>query len=614
MKYIISIVFLFEISFLIGQSCNCPNYEDRLLDKIDRYRESRDSINLEASLRSLESVNNPFCTFQALFERVYTKVKDKKNEDLSSLIEKVEMSAKKLSCPSATDPFIWQLKAEYFQKKDSIELAMQYAFKLYEWGEKNNNDKFLLVSIAQLSTLFSRQEQYENIKPFVKIALAKMTSMKPSQNAAKYYNWLARIFETQYTLNEQRSGLDSAKVFANKALNLAIQYDLPKQRQYAYQALEAISYHNGDFGKSLSFHDSTYKYMLVTNAYDQVPIYFQTKALTLLELGRLGEASIHQDSAIYYARKYSQQSFLANILKEGSAVYESIGEQSKALVALKEFALLKEKLVTEQRTTIINDLEKKYQKEKQENTIMQLKNQKSLLWLGLLLLSLASLAVFYWYRQRDLKQKQVIMETEQRLNRARMNPHFFFNALASLQSFAINETDSILLAENLSKFSHIMRETLENTYREYVTIDQEESFLREYVELQQLRYPEKFDFELALDSALDTENLLIPSMIVQPFIENCIEHGFADLSYKGKLKITFSSDTKGIKIIVLDNGKGLNYQSEQAKPYISRASQIIKDRIYLLNMKLKSEATFSIVNNPTQGVTVIIKLPLIYEN
>jgi LytS/YehU family sensor histidine kinase len=323
---------------------------------------------------------------------------------------------------------------------------------------------------------------------------------------------------------------------------------------------------------------------------------------------------LHQDSAIYYARQYAQPGFLVNFLKEGAGLYENIGQKDKALEALKASFVLKDSLNTARRTRIINELEQKYEKAKNENTIFQLKNQRRLLGLGLALLAGFCGLLYLVYRQKVLRQKQVILETEQRLNRSRMNPHFFFNALASLQSFALNESDSIVLAENLSMFSHIMRETLENTYREYNSVQQEIQFLDEYLKLQQLRFPDKFTYNIH-STIENSASVLIPSMIVQPFIENSIEHGFSDLVYAGHLEVTFDHKDNNTMIHISDNGRGLNNQHPKAKPYISRASQIIKDRIYLLNMKLKSNAAFKLENRTeNKGVIVSITLPKIYEN
>ncbi|HLG41115.1 MAG TPA: hypothetical protein VI461_15645, partial [Chitinophagaceae bacterium] len=135
----------------------------------------------------------------------------------------------------------------------------------------------------------------------------------------------------------------------------------------------------------------------------------------------------------------------------------------------------------------------------------------------------------------------------------------------------------------------------------------------EYLDLQQIRFPDKFSFEVKADQSLEIDELVIPSMIIQPFVENSIEHGFAGLNYQGQVRVFFSKDKNGLLIEVTDNGKGLMTAKEN-NGHISRASQIIKDRIYLLNSKLKMKAGFSIDNNEmNNGVTVKIHLPVLYK-
>ena len=225
------------------------------------------------------------------------------------------------------------------------------------------------------------------------------------------------------------------------------------------------------------------------------------------------------------------------------------------------------------------------------------------------------LAIGFFLRQQSLKHKKNILETEQRLNRARMNPHFFFNALTTLQKFALRENDGQAMASNLSKFSNIMRETLESTYKEYVTIEQEMEFLNEYLEVQKIRFPQTFSYEVTADKDLDIDELQIPAMIIQPFVENSIEHGFVGVDYPGKVTVNFTVENKELLIQITDNGKGLNTTAKENNEHISRASQIIKDRIYLLNIKLKTKAGFSIDNNSTgNGVIVKIHLPLLYKD
>jgi LytS/YehU family sensor histidine kinase len=146
-------------------------------------------------------------------------------------------------------------------------------------------------------------------------------------------------------------------------------------------------------------------------------------------------------------------------------------------------------------------------------------------------------------------------------------------------------------------------------------VKQEIDFLNEYLGLQLIRYPDKFTYEVNAGNDLEIDEVLIPAMIIQPFIENSIEHGFAGISYTGQIHILFSKDKNELQVEVTDNGKGLLTTVKENDEHISRASQIIKDRIYLLNSKLKTKAGFSIDNNETgKGVVVKIHLPLIARN
>ena len=196
-----------------------------------------------------------------------------------------------------------------------------------------------------------------------------------------------------------------------------------------------------------------------------------------------------------------------------------------------------------------------------------------------------------------------------------MNPHFFFNALATLQSYAVRENDGEAIAANLSKFSHIMRETLESTYKDYVTVEQEMIFLSEYLDVQKIRFPKKFEYSITADKELEADLVQILAMIIQPFTENSIEHGFSNIDYSGRISIHFAGVGNELLVTIDDNGKGLPTGPKQEADHISRARQIIRDRIYLLNLKLKCNASFSIAQNTEgKGVQVKIKLPLLFLN
>jgi LytS/YehU family sensor histidine kinase len=119
-----------------------------------------------------------------------------------------------------------------------------------------------------------------------------------------------------------------------------------------------------------------------------------------------------------------------------------------------------------------------------------------------------------------------------------MNPHFLFNSLASIQNYIINE-DSGNASIYLSRFSQLVRNILDNSVEEYVPVEKEIETIKNYFELQKVRYAGKFDFNIEVDEAIDQENMMIPPMLAQPFIENAIEHGIKHKETNGHINIRF---------------------------------------------------------------------------
>lgn len=597
---------------LIGQDCSCKEYLTQRFE-INEKLVSGDSIAFRRLITPLSS-KNPYCRLLYDDLNLEFKIKMHQFEGIENALATFEERNKKPLCPNDAVRLI-RLKLEYYQESDQLELATKTAFEYLKLAENEDDHYSMLHAISVIISIYSRQDQDQETFSYVRKAGNLVLKIDDVKEKAKAYNWLSRNYETIYAMTDDKSKLDTALLYANAAYDIAKKYQLSRQLQLVFHNKEAIAYHQGNLKQSLSYHDSIRRYIDLNSDVQKLPIFFQMKSETLLELGRTKEALMLQDSAIFYARKYSQPSYLVNYLKSGADKYASIGNFEKSLLLTNEYINIKDSVQTAKRSQIINELEAKYKNEINTHKISQLNHQRTLLYGTIALLLLLGGLLFLLYRQRIMKKDQLILETAQRLNRARMNPHFFFNALASLQSFAINETDSMALAENLSKFSHIMRETLENTYREFNTIYQEINFLTEYLELQQMRFPDKFTFSIKNETE-DADSLFIPSMILQPFVENSVEHGFSNIDYIGHLEIIFKTQNETTQIQISDNGRGFNDQAPIAKPYVSRASQIIKDRIYLLNLKLKSDAQFKIhgSGDGQKGVAVHISLPLIHEN
>jgi ligand-binding sensor domain-containing protein len=182
-----------------------------------------------------------------------------------------------------------------------------------------------------------------------------------------------------------------------------------------------------------------------------------------------------------------------------------------------------------------------------------------------------------------------ISEFEMKALRAQMNPHFIFNAINSIQNYMLdNDVDAAL--SYLSDFAKLIRITLDNVSKKRITLEDELEYLKYYLSLEQMRFDKKFETEIILPRDSENLKILIPPMIIQPYIENSIKHGFSNINKGGKIKIKFSiSDDNILKCIVEDNGIGREKSrdlNKNNKSHKSKSTFITKERLALLNQTM----------------------------
>lgn len=202
------------------------------------------------------------------------------------------------------------------------------------------------------------------------------------------------------------------------------------------------------------------------------------------------------------------------------------------------------------------------------------------------------------HRTRRIKQKErkrielaeKITEFEIKALRAQMNPHFIFNAINSIQNYMLsNDVDAAL--NYLSDFAKLIRITLENVSKKMVSIEEELNYIKYYLRLEQMRFDKKFDTQINIANDVDSNKLLIPPMILQPYIENAIKHGLINKDDEGVLKIELfiisNKSEQFLHCIIEDNGVG-RIKSEELtkgikKSHTSKSTYITNERLSLLN-------------------------------
>ncbi len=302
--------------------------------------------------------------------------------------------------------------------------------------------------------------------------------------------------------------------------------------------------------------------------------------------------------------------------------YRERGEEEKVGAAYEDFmnrldslirtdsSLVDAKLfeVTEGR---IQELEKERQL---QNELISKKNRFNYVLIGsigaMLLLLLIIARSLYAIK---VKNKKIALQSLRR----EMNPHFIFNSLNSVNQY-IAENNELEANKYLTSYSGLMRSIMENSNKDFVTLSMEAEQLKKYLNLEHLRFNDKFDYTLHIDEALDPDAVTLPNMLIQPHLENAIWHGLRYKETKGKLDVSFFKKNNAIEVLIRDNGIGLSksqaLKTMNQKSHTSRGLTNTLERISLLNDLYKTDIRMKmeeLKEEDGSGTLVTLHIPLI---
>ena len=342
-------------------------------------------------------------------------------------------------------------------------------------------------------------------------------------------------------------------------------------------------------------------------------LYFQ-KSETEKAISSLKEA---YDLSFQKGNSAEAKKSLSSLIK----YYKTKGEDKESMALYEQFFENFEKLIHSDTTLIdaktfqiTEDKIRQLEKEKTlKDELISKKNTFNYFLIGsvVLLLLLFSFISKALYSIR-IKNKEIALQSLRR----EMNPHFIFNSLNSVNQF-ISENKELEANKYLTSYSNLMRNMMENSNKDFISLDKEVEQLKKYLDLEHLRFEDKFDFEIIVDDSLDTERVFVPNMIIQPHLENSIWHGLRYLDQKGFLSLRFDFKSGKIIVTIDDNGIGLTKSRElkttNQKIYESRGLNNTKERIDLLNELYKKGISFKISEKEGEekGTIVEIVFPLI---
>ncbi len=535
--------------------------------------------------------------------------------------------------------------------------AIIYYQKSIDIARKIKDNVGLSKSLNNLSSVYVILSDYEKALTFCHEALLIRVKQKDTIGVAKCYQQLTDCYFRKNDLKRALFYIDKT-IYLTEKLNLLSNYTdalrlkgliLIEEKKYK-QALLNLE-------KSLTIADSLGDKMrvLIVNS-DIATTYYQLKDfenakktyLNLLQMeevnydlpthlvilnnlgslylesGKPNESEKPLLKGLLLAKEVNNFVYLKLSYGNLSKLYFAKSDYKKAYYYKDLFMIYSDSVMTKEKIRAVEELTVKFETKEitEQNKLLLFENKldkaevaqkKLLLIIIILVASFALLFALFYFKRNKEKNKIKNNELKQKLLLSQMNPHFIFNSVDNIQSL-IHQNQNKEAISYLTKFSKLTRQILENSNENYITLTEEVSMLQNYLSIQQLLYNNKFKHTVIVDEDIESEVILIPPMLTQPFIENAIKHGLKHKDDGGEINVCFYMDNLKLFFEVTDNGKGIEAKDEDNN-HKSLATKIVTER--LNNKSLKKANVIHIENrienNNVIGAITYFEIPYICE-
>ena len=522
--------------------------------------------------------------------------------------------------------------------------------KLLDADDENKNaKKGLARSLASLGVIFSQEGNYYVALENYQNALKLYQEIGDKNSMSKAYNNIGVVYKSQ------RNPIKALEYF-KKALK--IQEEIGEQTvPITLTNIGVIYFEQNNFTEALNYYNKAKKgfgsmdnkrgFALLNNYFgdyykkqndaNQAIAYYHSSlklyeeiqnkfgaSLALYNLGQLycdqkkyAEAMTFANKSLIYAQEIGvlDQTYHSEQLL--SELYELQNNHEQSLVHYKNYIVARDSLNNLENDKKFVRAEMDFEYQKKEALLNEKnKSQRLITLFSIIGILLFIGLIFLIFNRRQVKRRltlqKEVAEYEQKALHLQMNPHFVFNCLGSISSFIVqNGTDSAL--KYLSKFSKLMRLTLEYSKGSLIPIDKEIESLQNYLELEQLRFHNKFEFSIQSSDKVEF-NMGLPPLLIQPFVENAILHGLVPKESNGKIDVSFDVENHQLVCTITDNGIGISkskqMKEQSVQAHQSMALEITKKRLEIMEATISKSAQIEIIEN--NGTIVTLRLPIQY--
>ncbi|WCO00660.1 tetratricopeptide repeat-containing sensor histidine kinase [Psychroserpens ponticola] len=562
-----------------------------------------------------------------------------------------------------------------FNETAQADSILYYQNKSLEIALKIGDSAFIASAYGNIGNAFLIKERHDDAIENYNKALLIFEKQRNLRLQGTTYGTFGNIYidlkdyEQAILYNQKAKEIFKALNFipgyASSTLNTGICYQRLEKYEEAIQYLEEAKTICEEHSlnrllrvATLQLGNINYNYY---KNYDQAKIqYEKTEALAIqfqdnegiaqsnYSLGKIAllnndsnKAILHYRKAVENFRKVGKKEAYYNAISELISALKKSGKNNEAIMYYDELITLNDSIFSESSRAKTLELmttfdvsqknkEIEIQNLKLEQQDLEIAKQRNIRIFFSVFSGLLIILLYFVWRSNKYKKlnqynriKSKRFELEQRLLRSQMNPHFIFNALNSIQSY-VSENKTMDSEIYLSRFSHLMRQILEHSQEEFIILKDDFNALEAYVNLEQLRFENSFDYKFNTND-IDESIAMIPPMILQPFIENAILHGLEPKKSEGLIKVDIkmkkaiqNNMTYGVLICnIIDNGIGREAASKKDtspnREHVSLALKLIKER--LANYSEITNETYQITiedlyeNNIASGTKINIEMP-----
>lgn len=518
-------------------------------------------------------------------------------------------------------------KGNILRKMNAHEDAITCYFQALKHQELTGDVLGVAATNSSIGQVYDDQGNFSKAINYYKKALITYRSIK--QKTSQDLFEMAVILHNIGFAYYNKGNLEEAKNYYFRSLKIAKENDFSDHLAFDANKIGDIYLDQKNYDEALKLFEEGLFYAKEDRSTTSLLL---SMGELYLEKGMLEKSESYSRKGLERALKSDDSGMLQRSYDNLYRLYKMMKKPDQALNMFELYIREKEAFNEEESKNILTQQELKYTYEKkelltkigQEKKIAALKlvnEQKTarkdkmlyLLIATALALLIGCLMVYYYFRQKNIRNIHKNNELKQKLLLTQMNPHFIFNSVDNIQSLIYNKQEKDAI-NYLTKFSKLTRQILEYSSENYILLTEEIAMLENYLTIQKLLYNNNFTHKIEWDENTDPESILVPPMLTQPFIENAIKHGLKNKQEGGEIQIRYTIANKQLRFEVTDNGSGLLGEHKTQK---SLSTQITKERLERITEK--KDVVIDMQNiidasNNILGVKTSFEIPFVYNH